>query len=54
MAAKLFLVFLGKKRVLATPYTNVCEKRGRKQFWFYHKRQALLATQNKTTGHWNA
>ena len=54
MTAKLFLVFIGRKRLLATPYTNVCEKRGRKQFWFYHEKQALLAVQDKNTGRWNA
>ncbi len=54
MAARLFLVFMGSERLLVTPYTSVCERRGRKQFWFYHEKQALLAVQDKNTGRWTA
>ncbi|MCC7160404.1 hypothetical protein IT399_01600 [Candidatus Nomurabacteria bacterium] len=54
MSAQLFLVFKGRERILATPHTGVYEKRGRKQFWFYHQKQALLAIQDKTTKRWIA
>lgn len=34
--------------VIAAPTANPVEKNGVKQFWFYHKNRAIIATQTAT------
>lgn len=42
------LVSVNGQPVIAAPTANPVTKNGKKQFWFYHKNRAILATQTAT------
>lgn len=47
------LVMVGQIPVVATPATNIVEKDGRRQFWFYHNHKPMLAKESAySEGEW--